>query len=63
MLGQKKESLECLKKVIELHSSEIPGTNLYPDEIPRVYNSPNFDNLRSEPEFQAIIKKLGLSGY
>jgi hypothetical protein len=49
--------------VIELHSSEIPGTNLYPDEIPRIYNSPNFDNLRSEPEFQAIIKKMGLSEY
>ena len=63
MLGKKKESLECLKKVIELHSSEIPGTNLYPDEIPRIYNSPNFDNLHSEPEFQAILKKMGLSGY
>ncbi|MCX6329615.1 MAG: hypothetical protein NTZ85_08905, partial [Bacteroidia bacterium] len=63
MLGKKKEALECLEKIIELHSSEITGTNLYPDEIPRIYNSPNFDNLRSEPEFQAIIKKMGLSGY
>jgi TolB-like protein len=63
MLGKKKESLECLKKVIELHSSVIPGTNLYPDEIPRICNSPNFDNLRSEPEFKDILKKMGLSGY
>jgi TolB-like protein len=63
MLGKKKEALECLEKIIELHSSEITGTNLFPDEIPRIYNSPNFDNLRSEPEFQAIIKKMGLSEY
>jgi TolB-like protein/tetratricopeptide (TPR) repeat protein len=63
MLDKKKESLEYLRKIIELHSSDIPGTNIYPDEIPRIYNSPNFDNLRSEPEFQTIIKKMGLSEY
>jgi TolB-like protein/Tfp pilus assembly protein PilF len=63
MLDKKKESLECLRKIIELHFSDIPGTNIYPDEIPRIYNSPNFDNLRSEPEFQTIIKKMGLSEY
>ncbi len=63
MLGKNKESLERLQKIVELHSSEASGTNIYPDEIPRIYNSPNFDNLRPEPEFHAIIEKMGLSKY
>jgi sulfite reductase beta subunit-like hemoprotein len=63
MLGDKKESLERLQKIVELHSSEAQGAIRYPDEIPRIYNSPGFDNLRSETEFKDIIKRMGLSGY
>jgi len=63
MLGDKKESLERLQKIVELHSSDAQGTIRYPDEIPRIYNSPGFDNLRSETEFKDIIKRMGLSGY
>jgi len=40
MLGDKKESLERLPKIVELHSSEAQGAIRYPDEIPRIYNSP-----------------------
>jgi TolB-like protein/Tfp pilus assembly protein PilF len=63
MLGKNKESVERLQKIVELHSSEASITNIYPDEIPRINNSPNFDNLRIEPEFQSIIEKMGLSAY
>jgi TolB-like protein/Tfp pilus assembly protein PilF len=63
LLGKKKEALDCLKKIIEMHFSEERGTENFPDEIPRIYNSPGFDNLRSEPDFQAIIKKMGLTEY
>ena len=31
--------------------------------IPRINNNPDFENLRLEPRFQALIKKMGLSEY
>jgi tetratricopeptide (TPR) repeat protein len=63
LLGKKAEALDCLDKILKMHFSEDAGTENFPDEIPRIYNSSSFDNLRSEPEFQAIIKKMGLSEY
>ena len=34
-----------------------------PPSLPRINNNPDFDNLRSEPRFQVLIKKMGLSEY
>jgi len=31
--------------------------------LPEINNNPDFDNVRSEPRFQAIIKKMRLSEY
>jgi tetratricopeptide (TPR) repeat protein len=63
MLGKKEEALDRLGKALQARLSEIPGVNSLPDEIPRIFNSPDFDNLRSERRFKAIIKKMGLSEY
>jgi hypothetical protein len=60
MLGMKKEALECLKKILDAHSSDIRIPENFPDDIPRINNSPSFDSLRNEPEFQAILEKMGL---
>ncbi len=63
MLGRKEESLDRLEKALKGRLSEIPAINSLPDEIPRIFNSPDYDNLRSEPRFKVIIEKLGLSKY
>ena len=63
MLGRKEESLDRLEKALKGRLSEIPSINSLPDEIPRIFNSPDYDNLRSEPRFRVIIEKLGLSKY
>jgi TolB-like protein/Tfp pilus assembly protein PilF len=63
MLGKKEESLDFLEKVIEVRSSEIYRVNNFTDEIPRIYNSPDFENLRTEPRFLAILKQMGLSDF
>ncbi len=63
MVGKKEEALDMLNKALEGRLSGIPGVNSLPDEIPRIFNSPDFDNLRSEPGFKAIIKQMGLSEY
>jgi TolB-like protein/Tfp pilus assembly protein PilF len=52
-LGKKDEALNWLEKAVEKRTPNIP----------RINNDPDFDNLRSEPRFKAIIKKLGLSDY
>ena len=52
-LDKKDEALNWLENAFEKHISRIP----------RINNNPDFDNLRSEPRFQAMIKKMGLSGY
>ncbi|MGD0754742.1 MAG: hypothetical protein ABR927_06735 [Bacteroidales bacterium] len=52
-LGKKEEELLWLEKALEDNSGGLPGIN----------NDPDFDNLHSEPRFQAIIKKMGLSEY
>jgi tetratricopeptide (TPR) repeat protein len=52
-LGKKEESLNCLEKALQKKITTLPYIN----------NDPDFDNVRSEPRFQAIIKKMGLSEY
>ncbi len=53
ILGQKKEALNWLEKAYE---NPAPG-------FASINNFPDFDNLRSDQRFQAIIKKMGLSEY
>ena len=50
ILGKKDKALGWLEKALEERSSEIP----------RVNNDLDFEHLRSEPRFKAIIMKLGL---
>jgi TolB-like protein len=53
MLGKKKEALDWLEKALANPSPGFASLN----------NNSDYDNLRSEPRFQAIIKKMGLSEY
>lgn len=53
LLGNKKETLDCLEKAFEQQAPEIP----------RINNSPYYEYLRQEPRFQALINKMGLSEY
>jgi len=52
MMNRKDESLIWLEKAFE-ESTQIPRINCDPD----------FDNLRSEPRFVALIEKMGLLNY
>jgi tetratricopeptide (TPR) repeat protein len=52
-IGKKENALNWLEK-----ASENP-----PSTFPRINNNPDFDNIRSEPRFKAILKKMGLSDY
>jgi TolB-like protein len=53
ILDKKDESLDWLEKAFDEHQPSIPRININPD----------FDIVRSEPRFQAMIKKMGLSEY
>ena len=53
LLDKKEDALNWLEKALKDKSTALPYIN----------NDPSFDNLRSEPRFQAIIKKMGLSEY
>jgi TolB-like protein/Tfp pilus assembly protein PilF len=53
MLDQKEEALACLEKGME---------DKY-NRIPYIYNELDFLELRSDPRFREMIKKLGLSEY
>jgi len=53
LLGNKKETLDCLEKAFEQRSPEIP----------RINNSPYYEFLRKEPRFQVLINKMGLTDY
>jgi TolB-like protein len=52
-VGKKEEALYWLEKYFENRPSPLPNIN----------NRPQLEILRSEPRFQAMIKKLGLSEY
>ena len=53
IIGKTEDALYWLEK-----ASENP-----PSTFPRINNDPVFDKIRSEPRFQALIKKMGLSEY
>ncbi|MEI7831293.1 MAG: helix-turn-helix domain-containing protein [Prolixibacteraceae bacterium] len=53
LLGEKKKAMDCLEKAAALRIPGVPGIN----------NNPDFDSVRNEPRFQALIKKMGLSAY
>jgi TolB-like protein/Tfp pilus assembly protein PilF len=53
LLGKKEEALDCLEKTLEE----------YEPHTLRINSNPDFDYLRSEPRFVALIKKMGLSDY
>jgi TolB-like protein len=53
ILDQKEEALHWLEIAV---AKRDPGA-------PRINVNPDYDRLRSEPEFQALIKKMGLSEY
>jgi tetratricopeptide (TPR) repeat protein len=53
ILNKKEEACNWLEKTMENPPSSFAAINNFTD----------FDNLRSEPRFQAIIKKMGLSEY
>ena len=52
-VGKKEEALNWLEKFFENRPSPLPNIN----------SKPQLEILRSEPRFQAMIKKLGLSEY
>jgi len=53
LLNKKEDALGCLDTALEENDPNIL----------RIYSNPNFDNLRSEPRFIALIEKMGLSDY
>jgi TolB-like protein/AraC-like DNA-binding protein len=53
LLGRKDETLDYLEKEFE-----NPGSNYI-----RINNDPFFNDLRSEPRFRTLLKKIGLSEY
>jgi len=52
-VGKKEEALYWLEKYFDSQAINLP----------RINNNPRFEILRSEPRFQAIINKMGLSEY
>jgi TolB-like protein len=53
LLDKKEDALGCLEKALKENDPNIL----------RIHSYPNFDNLRSEPRFVALIEKMGLSEY
>jgi tetratricopeptide (TPR) repeat protein len=58
-VGKKEEALDWLEKLFENSSGDL----FYKGFLPRINNSAEFDNVRSEPRFQALMGKMGLSDY
>lgn len=52
--GKKEEALACIEDYLE---------NDVADEIVRIINKRDYETLRSEPRFKAVIDKLGLTKY
>jgi hypothetical protein len=53
VMGKKDEALGWLEKALIAHSSDLP----------RINNYIIFSDLHSEPRFNAILKKIGLSDF
>jgi len=53
LIGKKEDALYWLEK-----ATENP-----PSDLPHINNDPVFDKIRSDPRFQAILKKMGLLDY
>ena len=53
IMEQKEETLDWLEKAVEKREVDIARINVNPD----------YDFLRSDPRFQALIRKMGLSEY
>jgi TolB-like protein len=53
LLGRKDKALDWLEKAFKERYFFLP----------RINTNPDFDNIRSEPRFQEIIKQMGLSAY
>lgn len=51
LLGEKEKALEALEKSFENRDFMLPFANI----------DPLYDNLRSEPRFQAVMRKMGLA--
>ena len=51
--GEKDKALEWLEKAFKWQEPYLPNMNSWPE----------LDNLRSEPRFQALLGKMGLTAY
>jgi len=51
LLGERDEALKWLEKALEIGILDMP----------RINSDPIFKNLRSEPRFQALLKKMNLA--
>ncbi len=52
-IGEHEKALEQLEKSFEMRVSRLP----------RILRDPNFKNLRSEPRFKQIVRKMGFDDY
>jgi len=59
----KERFLHCLDLVRQKHLAQSPEIPYTTDELQRINNDPDFENLSNEPGFQALLQQMGLSGY
>ncbi len=50
-LGERDKAFECLDKACELRSTQLVWINLFPE----------LDSVRSDPRFQAILRRMNLA--
>ncbi len=58
-VGKKEDAIFWLEKLYEASREDLYLKGF----LPAINNSAEFDNVRSEPGFQVIVKKMGLSEY
>lgn len=64
LLSKKNEALNCLEKIMQERTSGHTGLVHYStNQIPRIANDDDFNNIHEEPRFLALIKKMGLYDY